>query len=291
MGSDTTIKYNKAAHTTFEDLFENALIGLHIVGADGLVVRANRADRAPVGLADLPQSYIGHHIGEFHAEDPVVEEILENLLNNKSLINYAADLKATDGMRVPVNIYSNSKMNGDEFLNTRCYTKAAPDDLMEFGKNQNLHRIPADELIAGFDAAENKRRFEALLDFFENGLVSVHTINADGIITWANMAELKAMGYDQNPEEYIGHPVSEFYADAPDYERMINHLVNDEPLIDFETRLIRRDGTIYTVDVCSNARMENGKFINSRCFTYPASDKQKVHPPRFTWPRNEKMFE
>lgn len=291
MESKTTLKYNQTNHISFEDLFENALIGLHIVGPDGIVERANRADRAPVGLADHPQDYIGHHIGEFHAEDPVVEEILENLLNNRSLINYPADLKTIDGNRTPVSIYSNSKMNGEEFLNTRCFTKVGVEELRDFAKDQRVKQQLASEIIAGLDEVENQKRFDALNDFFENGLVPVHMIDANGMISWANTAELIAMGYENFRDEYIGQPLAKFHAKPNECEQMLSLLMNNEPLIEFQAQLVRRDGSIFPVTICSNSRIENGKFINTRCFTYSVSDTMKEQPERFFWPRNEKMFE
>lgn len=285
------LPYNEANHLAFEDLFEHALIGLHIVGPDGVVSRANRADRAPVGLADRPQDYAGHHIGEFHAEDPVVEEILEHLLNNRSLINYPADLKMIDGNRKPVSIYSNSKMNGEDFLNTRCFTKVGTAELKDFARELQQKQVPAREITAGLSDPEKRERFDALHDFFENGLVPVRMINAAGVIQWANAAELSAMGYAGAPDEYIGQPAAQFYAEPETADHVLQQLRGNVPLTDFETQLVRRDGTLFPVYICSNSRTEDGAFINSRCFTYSVDEMTKEQPLRFGWPRNEKMFE
>jgi PAS domain-containing protein len=287
----STLPYNEANHLAFEDLFEHALIGLHIVGSDGIVNRANRADRAPVGLADRPHDYAGHHIGEFHAEDPVVEEILEHLLNNRSLMNYPADLKTINGDRAPVSIYSNSKMDGDEFLNTRCFTKVGTAELKSFANELLQKQVPARDLIAGLSAAEKQSRFDALHDFFENGLVPVRIINAEGRIQWANSAELSAMGYAGLSDEYIGQPAAKFHADQAAADRVLFQLRSNVPLTDFEAQLVRRDGSLFPVYICSNSRTENNAFINSRCFTYSVAEMTKEQPQRFSWPRNEKMFE
>src|SRR6185503_20110519 len=47
-----------------------------------------------------------------------------------------------------------------------------------------------------------------LTDFLENAVVGLHKVDANGIISWANRAELDMLGYA--PDEYIGHRASEF---------------------------------------------------------------------------------
>src|SRR5690606_29373772 len=60
-----------------EDFFENCPVCLHIVASDGTIMHANRAELELLGYK--AEEYIGHHIAEFHAEKPVVSEILGRL--------------------------------------------------------------------------------------------------------------------------------------------------------------------------------------------------------------------
>jgi len=58
------------------DFFENATQGLHWVDANGVIVRANRAELELLGYA--PEEYIGRHIAEFHEEiEPSLQRIRE----------------------------------------------------------------------------------------------------------------------------------------------------------------------------------------------------------------------
>ena len=58
------------------------------------------------------------------------------------------------------------------------------------------------------------RRKEAeLRDFVENATVGLHWVGPDGIILWANQAELELLGYTR--EEYIGRHIAEFHVDRP----------------------------------------------------------------------------
>ena len=47
-----------------------------------------------------------------------------------------------------------------------------------------------------------------LEDFFENGALPMHVVDANGIVLRANKAELALVGYDA--AEYIGRPIAAF---------------------------------------------------------------------------------
>jgi len=59
------------------DFFDNATIGLHWVGPDGTIIRANRAELDLLGYT--AEEYLGHHIAEFHADAHVIEDLLQRL--------------------------------------------------------------------------------------------------------------------------------------------------------------------------------------------------------------------
>src|ERR1051325_7012311 len=60
-----------------EDFFENSAIGLHIVSAKGIILRANKAELDLLGYS--ANEYIGRHIAEFHVDGPVIGDILQRL--------------------------------------------------------------------------------------------------------------------------------------------------------------------------------------------------------------------
>src|ERR1044071_1209570 len=60
------------------------------------------------------------------------------------------------------------------------------------------------------DGTERNRTERALKDYFENASIGLHWVNSEGIIIWANPAELQMLGYTE--EEYVGHHISEFHA-------------------------------------------------------------------------------
>lgn len=70
----------------------------------------------------------------------------------------------------------------------------------------------------------NSQNQENFRDFFENSVVGLHWVGKNGEILWANQAQLNLLGY--KPEEYIGHHIAEFHADAD--------VIEDEQLEELE---------------------------------------------------------
>ncbi len=122
-------------------------------------------------------------------------------------------------------------------------------------------------------AEEKLRRKQAeLTDFIENASVGLHWVDADGMILWANRAELELLGY--TAEEYIGHSITEFHADADTINDILTRLTGDETLCNYEARLRCKDGSLRDVLINSNVLWEDGKFIHTRCFTRDITERK-----------------
>ena len=109
------------AEQEFRDFVENAAIGMHWVGPDGIILWANRTEMEMLGYAR--EEYIGHHIAEFYVEQWVIEDVLRRLTNRETLCNYEASLRCKDGSSRDVLINSNVLWEGDKFIHTRCFTR------------------------------------------------------------------------------------------------------------------------------------------------------------------------
>ena len=115
-------------------------------------------------------------------------------------------------------------------------------------------------------AERQLRRSEQLLaDFFENAAVGLHWVGPDGTVLRVNQTELDLLGYAR--EEYIGHHIAEFHADAHVIDDILTRLGCGEALQGYEARLRCKDGSIKHVLISSNVLWEDGKFIHTRCFT------------------------
>ena len=111
---------DRASTVDLEDFFENGAVPLHIVGADGTILRANRAELDLLGYA--PAEYIGRSITDFHADKPVINDILARLSRGQKLDRYPARLRAKDGTDRFVEITSSVQFKDGRFINTRCFS-------------------------------------------------------------------------------------------------------------------------------------------------------------------------
>lgn len=108
-------------------------------------------------------------------------------------------------------------------------------------------------------------RVADLNDFIEQAAMPLHWVNRDGIIIWANKAELDMLGY--TAEEYIGQSISDFHADQPAISDILNRLSADETITNYPAQLTCKNGEIRHVLINSNVKREKGEFIHTRCFT------------------------
>jgi PAS domain S-box-containing protein len=134
---------------------------------------------------------------------------------------------------------------------------------------QHTHVIPTERYVQGDDAARlvaalQDRELE-LRDVLENAAEGIHRVGPDGIIQWANNSELELLGY--RAEEYIGRHITEFHADADVIDDLLARLSCGQAVHSYPARLRHKDGSIRHVLVNSNVRFENGRFLNTRCFT------------------------
>ena len=223
-----------------EDFFENSAIGLHIVGGDGIIQRVNKAELALLGYSS--EEYAGRHIAEFHADAPVIGDILQKLSCGEKLDRYPARLRAKDGSIKHVLITSNSRFQDGKFVSTRCFTT----DVTDLHEAENARRESEERLAATYEAAT----------------IGIAEAGGDGHLLRVNdalcemlgrsRAELLAMTFfdythDDDREE-----------DAALYARQISGELDHYVL---RKRAVRSDGTTVYLDVhSSSVRDASGGF-------------------------------
>jgi len=115
---------------------------------------------------------------------------------------------------------------------------------------------------------------ENLRDFIENAAVGAHSLGADGVILWANRAELELLGYER--QEYVGHSIADFHVDQDASRDILARLARGEALHDHEARLRAKDGSIKHVLISSNASFQEGQFVRSRCFMRDVTERKSL---------------
>lgn len=114
-----------------------------------------------------------------------------------------------------------------------------------------------------------------LLDFVETAGVGLHWVGADGTILWANVADYEPLGY--TADEYVGHHIAEFHADADTIADILSRLTSGERLRDYEARLRCKDGSIRSVMINSSVLFDDqGRFVHTRCFTHDITESKQL---------------
>lgn len=120
---------------------------------------------------------------------------------------------------------------------------------------------------------ELKSKLERVTDFIENASTPLHWVNNEGIIIWANFAELELLGYTE--AEYIGKSIVDFHVDKNAIAELLYRLKQFEVIKNYPAQLISKNGTLKDVLINSSAYQKNGKFIHTRCFTRDITDFKK----------------
>lgn len=113
-----------------------------------------------------------------------------------------------------------------------------------------------------------------LTDFVEHAALPIHWVGKDGIILWANRAELKMMGYSW--EEYIGQNIKKFHVDPVNAKDLLERLSKKESISGFESRVVTKEGDVRDVLIDANVYFENGEFRYIRCFMRDISESKQA---------------
>jgi PAS domain S-box-containing protein len=198
------------------DFFENASVGLHWVGPDGVILRVNQAELDLLGYCR--EEYVGHHIAEFHVDQDAIADILRRLWAGETLRDYAAKMRCKDGSIKHVLIDSSVMWEDDRFVHTRCFTRDVTD------------RTRVEEAQA---------RLAAIVESSDDAIIG-KTLDSQ-ILSWNAGAE-RLFGYTAG--QVIGQPVTLLIpADRQDEERLIlERLRRGERIEHYETVRVSKEG-------------------------------------------------
>jgi PAS domain S-box-containing protein len=139
------------------DFLENAPEGLRRVGPDGFILWANRAELDMLGYTR--KEYVGHHIAEFHADAPVIEDFLARLARGETLRECEARMICKDGSIRHVLVNSNALFEGGKFIHTRCFTRDITDRKREEEKMSSAYERESSSRAVAEAANRSKDEF------------------------------------------------------------------------------------------------------------------------------------
>jgi PAS domain S-box-containing protein len=156
-------------------------------------------------------------------------------------------------------------------LHDRLQEQAAAYTTALLDANRQLHQTLSQHRRT---EATLRQSQQDLSDFVENAIVGLHWVAADGTIIWANQAELDLLGYTR--DEYIGHSITEFHVDRVTIEDLLDRLLSDRSVREYEADLRCKDGSIRHVLIDSNSSWRDGEFLRTRCFTRDITERKRA---------------
>jgi PAS domain S-box-containing protein len=226
------------------EFVEHATVGIHWVGPDGIVQFVNRAELEMLGYTR--EEYIGHHIAEFHADQPVIRDILDRLNCNETIREYAARMRCKDGSIKDVIIDSSVLWEDGKFIHTRCFTR----DITE--------RKRANE-----ELRESEEKYRTILENIEDGY---YEGDVAGNLTFFNDSLCGILGYSR--DEMLGMNNRQYMDDlnAMKVYQTFNEVYRTgKPAKAFDWEMIRKDGTKRFVEASVSRREDStGQAIGFR---------------------------
>ncbi|MDQ3751255.1 MAG: PAS domain S-box protein [Acidobacteriota bacterium] len=275
------------------DFVDNAPVGLHWVGGDGIIKWANKTELDLLGYT--PEEYIGHHIAEFHADQEVIDNILQRLTGDEALHDHEARMRCRDGTIKHVLINSNVFWEDGKFIHTRCFTrditerKRAKDELRKAHDEleQRVEKRTAqlkktnEKLQAGIN--ERKRAEQALIESEEHYRRIVETaqegiwiLDEQAKTSYVNDRMAEILGY--TADEMLGRSMYDFMDDESRIEAERNFQKRRNGIKEqHDFRFRRKDGTDLWAIVSTNPIMnDNNVFVGAVGLITDITDRKLI---------------
>jgi PAS domain S-box-containing protein len=235
----------------YREIFTHSNDAIAIIDSQGFYLEQNAAHRNLMGYSDE----------ELHGKTPAIHmpaeefELIKRELLDKGEYRGEVTSRAKNGeaLQIELSAFAMRNASGTPI----CYVGIKRDISARKRNEEALRRSELE-----------------LADFFENAAIGVHWVGPNGYVVRVNQAELDLLGYTR--EEYIGHHISEFYADQDVIEDILTRLQRGEAIHDYEARLRCKDGGIKYVRINSSVYREDGKFIHTRCLTHDVTDQKRA---------------
>jgi len=252
LASEEEVRRQAAELATFVD---TAAIGLHRVGQDGIILWANDAELEMLGYAR--DEYVGHHIGEFHADQAVLADILDRLRRGERLLEYPAQMKCRDGSLKAVLIDSSVLWEEGRFVHTQCFTR----DVTDRRRAEQARALLAAIVEASDDAIVSK--------------------TLDGVITSWNGGAARIFGYSA-PEAVGRHIDLIIPPDRLEEERgILRRLRRGEHIDHYETVRRAKDGRLLDVSLTlSPIRDASGRVTGASKIARDVTDRKRAELER-----------
>ncbi|CAO5245627.1 PAS domain S-box protein [Frankia sp. AgKG'84/4] len=256
------------------DLFENASVGLLILGPDGTVERANRAahllsGRPPGGSDTLARTAAAAVFAEADwirlnvrlDQDGVVRGLRVALRQPEGDLRPAlidANVGGAGGgvIRVVVRPVFDRRPGGSADADRASWDQGVR--TATAGPPRPSPAAPEPAVAAAT---------ERLRDFLENVPVSIHQVSPQGLMVRANREQLRVLGHDADPAGFLGQDATVFYPVPAELQLLAEAFLTGEMVSDYDAVALRADGRHLPVTVYTSPVAEPTE-VASRCFLF-----------------------
>jgi PAS domain S-box-containing protein len=247
------------------DLFENANVGVHFVGPDGIIMHVNKTELDMLGYRR--EEYVGHHIAEFHTDQEVIADALRRLAAGEILSGYGAQMRCKDGSTKDVSINSSVRWEEGRFIHTRSFT-------LDVTEQRHAHEARA--LLA------------AVVESSDDAII---TKTLDGTITSWNAGAERLFGY--HADEAIGRPITIIIPPERRSEEreIIARLQRGERIDHFETVRVRKNGSMIDISLTiSPVRDSSDRIVGASKIARDITQSKRAQEALVAADRRKELF-
>jgi PAS domain S-box-containing protein len=204
-----------------------------IVTADlkGVITSCNSAFLEQTGLSR--NIIVGKHFskmpGLFRNDIPAYLKVLVAVIKEKPIPSFEAKWKRADGMVHWGEIHVAPLKKGRKITGFQAITR----DITDRKNTENALR-------------ESEEKYRAIFESFHD---VYYRTDREGFVTIISPSVKNHAGWD--PEDIIGHPVTDFYKDPSERELFKAKLKETDVINDYELKLLAKDGRVIDVSVSS----------------------------------------
>jgi len=141
-----------------------------------------------------------------------------------------------------------------------------------------LAMIRAQERALRESEEELRGKAAQLATVLDTAAVGLSRVDLDGVILWANDAELEMLGYQR--EQYVGRHVGEFHVDAAAVTDILARLRRRENLEDHQARVRTAGGAVMWVLIDATVVVVDDRVVHSQWFTRDITEHKRDEQAR-----------
>lgn len=215
----------------YKSIIDLAPDGIVTANLKGVIVSCNSAFLIQTGLSrdELVGKHFSKMPGLFKSDIPAYFRVIASLIKGKSIPSFEARWIRSDGMVRWGEIHVAPLRKNRKITGFQAITR----DITERKNTEEALR-------------ESEEKYRAIFESFHD---VYYRTDREGLVTIISPSVRSHAGWD--PQDIIGHPVTDFYKDPSQRETFKEKLKESGVINDYELKLLSKDGRVIDVSVSS----------------------------------------